>query len=188
MTNDDVFDSETLDRQTSQLGEMRTAFADLSTLSQSFGQALSASLSSAIARGRDLGDVLRTLALRMSSMVLSRAMKPLEQQMGQAFGGLASGLLGGLNVKPFAKGGIVGAPALFGMGGNQLGLMGEAGPEAILPLSRGSDGRLGIQSGSQQPVQVTVNISTPDAPSFQASQRQISTALARAVHRGTRGV
>lgn len=59
------------------------------------------------------------------------------------------------NVIPFANGGVVGSPTTFGMSGGRTGLMGEAGPEAILPLERGSDGKLGVK-GNASPV--TVNI------------------------------
>lgn len=78
------------------------------------------------------------------------------------------------NVVPFAKGGltngsnngIVSSPTLFEMSGNRTGLMGEAGPEAIMPLKRAADGSLGVQaSGAVQGasssvyVQPKVNIS-----------------------------
>jgi tape measure domain-containing protein len=43
----------------------------------------------------------------------------------------------------FAKGGIVNSPTAFSHS-QGLGVMGEAGPEAILPLKRGSDGSLGV--------------------------------------------
>ena len=48
------------------------------------------------------------------------------------------------NVVPFANGGVVGGPATFPMSGGRTGLMGEAGPEAIMPLKRGKDGKLGV--------------------------------------------
>lgn len=51
----------------------------------------------------------------------------------------------GGNVLPFARGGVVNGPTLFPMA-NGAGLMGEAGPEAILPLTRGANGKLGVQS------------------------------------------
>ena len=54
----------------------------------------------------------------------------------------------------FAKGGIVSGPTYFGMN-NGVGLMGESGPEAIIPLARSSDGSLGI-SASQTPVVVNI--------------------------------
>ncbi len=47
-------------------------------------------------------------------------------------------------IKPFAAGGVIGTPTYFPLSSGGLGLAGEAGPEAIVPLSRGADGRLGI--------------------------------------------
>lgn len=40
---------------------------------------------------------------------------------------------------------IINQPTMFGYGSNQVGQLGEAGPEAILPLRRGADGSLGVQ-------------------------------------------
>lgn len=103
------------------------------------------------------------------------------------------GVLGGGRVRPFAEGGIVAAPTYFPLAGPSaeggLGLMGEAGPEAILPLKRGSDGRLGVAAGgSERPVAVTVNIATPDIESFRRSEAQVAAQLARAVARGQRAL
>ena len=64
--------------------------------------------------------------------------------------------------------------------------MGEAGPEAIMPLARGPDGRLGVRGGGG--VSVTVNIATPDAAGFQRSQSQVAALIARAVARGQRNL
>jgi phage-related minor tail protein len=52
-------------------------------------------------------------------------------------------------IAKFANGGIVGSPTLFKFadgGTTRTGLMGEAGPEAIMPLKRGADGSLGVQA------------------------------------------
>ena len=47
------------------------------------------------------------------------------------------------------------------MTGGKTGLMGEAGPEAIMPLKRGKDGKLGVQTtGGAVTVNQTINIST----------------------------
>ena len=75
------------------------------------------------------------------------------------------------------------------IGGGQLGLAGEAGPEAILPLTRGSDGRLGVraQSGGGN-IAITMNISAQDAESFRRSETQIGAMLVRAVNRGQRNL
>ena len=49
-------------------------------------------------------------------------------------------------IVPYRNGGVVGSPTMFQYGGSNLGIMGEAGPEAILPLQRGKGGKLGVQS------------------------------------------
>ena len=72
----------------------------------------------------------------------------------------ANGMVAANGIKPFAKGGIVDRPTLFRFasgGAGNLGLMGEAGPEAIMPLKRGRDGRLGVAGGGGD-VSVTVNV------------------------------
>ena len=62
---------------------------------------------------------------------------------GQANGGVWSN---GSPVTAYANGGIVGSPTYFPMSGGRTGLMGEAGPEAIMPLKRGKNGKLGVQA------------------------------------------
>jgi len=52
---------------------------------------------------------------------------------------------GGSHVQAYANGGVVGGPTYFPMSGGKTGLMGEAGPEAIMPLKRGANGKLGVQ-------------------------------------------
>ena len=88
---------------------------------------------------------------------------------------------------PFANGGVVSSPTTFPMRGG-TGLMGEAGPEAIMPLTRGADGKLGVRSdgGGGSPVTVVMNISTPDTAGFQRSQSQIAARMSQALSRGAR--
>jgi phage-related minor tail protein len=52
---------------------------------------------------------------------------------------------GGSQIQAYANGGVIGGPTTFPMSGGKTGLMGEAGPEAIMPLKRGSNGKLGVQ-------------------------------------------
>ena len=59
-----------------------------------------------------------------------------------ADGGVFSG---GSQVQAYADGGVVNSPTTFPMSGGRTGLMGEAGPEAIMPLKRGANGKLGVQ-------------------------------------------
>ena len=71
---------------------------------------------------------------------------------------------------PFAKGGVVNGPTMFPFA-KGVGLMGEAGPEAILPLRRGADGRLGVTSSQAGSVNVTVNVDASGS-SVQGDQAQ----------------
>lgn len=48
------------------------------------------------------------------------------------------------NVVPFAKGDVFSTPTFFPMSGGRTGVLGEDGEEAIMPLRRGPDGRLGV--------------------------------------------
>ena len=90
---------------------------------------------------------------------------------------------------PFATGGVIGAPTYFPLSHGGLGLAGEAGPEAIVPLTRGPDGRLGVaMSGAGQPTNVTVHIAAADAQSFRRSEAYVTGQIARAVARGQRGL
>jgi lambda family phage tail tape measure protein len=71
-------------------------------------------------------------------------------------------------IVPYAMGGVVKKPTLFQFangGSGRLGLMGEAGPEAILPLRRGSDGKLGVEAHSGGVGNIVVNV---DAKGSQA--------------------
>jgi phage-related minor tail protein len=86
---------------------------------------------------------------------------------------------------------VIASPISFPLGGGRTGIAGEAGPEAIMPLARGADGRLGVRTsggGASGPVNVTVNISTPDAESFRRSEGQIAAMLSRTVSRGQRNL
>ena len=67
----------------------------------------------------------------------------------------------GGNIVPFARGGVVSKPTLFPMA-NGAGLMGEAGPEAILPLTRGKGGKLGVQGTGSGVVVNIINNSDSD--------------------------
>lgn len=157
---------------------LKTQMAELDRLAQGLGSRLATAFSGAALQGRNLQDVLKGLALSISRMALSAALKPLGAAIGSAIG----------KVTPFADGGVVNSPVLFPMRGGATGLMGEAGPEAIMPLARGPDGKLGVRGGGAGKVSVTVNIATPDAAGFRQSQGQVAALITRAVARGHRNL
>ncbi|MBZ9600419.1 phage tail tape measure protein [Phyllobacterium chamaecytisi] len=166
--------------------------------SELFGRTLTNSLKSAAVSGQDLGEVLKQLAMSIANMSLSAGLKPLQDLAS----GLFSSFIGSFKKEPgafygtpplpadrptfFAKGGVVSNPTYFNAGGS-LGVMGEAGTEAIMPLTRGADGRLGVATqGGASGVHVTFNVSTPDATSFRKSEAQLTGMLARAARKGAR--
>ena len=80
--------------------------------------------------------------------VPASASGPLYSANGNAFWGG--------NVIPFANGGVVSSPTMFPMA-RGMGVMGEAGPEAIMPLQRGADGKLGVRAGGGGQAGVVIN-------------------------------
>ncbi|WP_120278221.1 phage tail tape measure protein [Rhizobium sp. AG855] len=179
---------------------------DLESRSARFGRALTSALSGAVTGGKGLEEVLRTVGLRLSDIALSAGLKPFENLVTQAAGGLLGSLSSGLGsalgtgvtayakggvpgrVMPFADGGVVAAPTYFPMAGG-TGLMGEAGAEAILPLKRGADGALGVAADAAGAGTVIhFQVTATDAASFARSEGQITAMLARSVTRGRRGM
>jgi hypothetical protein len=80
-------------------------------------------------------------------------------------------------IVPYAMGGIVDRPTLFPFA-KGIGLMGEAGPEAIIPLKRGADGRLGVAGGGGG---TTVNVSVDAKGTSVQGDGGQSAALGRAI-------
>jgi phage-related minor tail protein len=171
---------------------------EVNTLSSGIGGGLRRAFDGLVFDGVKLSDALRGVARTMADTIYGVAMKPVQNALGGALAQGLNGLLGGLmpfekggafvqgRVMPFAKGGVVAQATAFPMRG-ATGLMGEAGPEAIMPLARGADGRLGVQAaGASRPVTVVMNITTPDVQGFQRSQTQIAAQAQRMLARGQR--
>lgn len=171
---------------------------EVDRLSTGIGYGLRRAFDGLVFDGMKLSDALEGVARTMMDTVYAVAMKPVQAAVG---GLMASGLnalmssampfaKGGAfsegRVMPFARGGVVAGATEFPMRGGR-GVMGEAGPEAILPLARGADGRLGVQmAGGGQAVTVVMNVTTPDVQGFQRSQGQIAAQMGRALARGQR--
>ncbi len=168
-----------------ELSDIGVELDRIGDLAEGVGRSLSRALSGAILDGKSLKSVLGDVARSFADIALKAAFKPLGDLVSGAIEGLftaANPALAG--VTPFAKGGVLASPAYFPMPGG-LGLAGEAGAEAILPLARGSDGRLGVAS-SGRAINVSFNVTASDARSFLASEAEVSAMLLRAVRRGAR--
>lgn len=187
----------------------------LGVSASTFANVMTKAFTDVVSGGKKFDDVLKSVGLRLSGLAVQQAFKPiakdiangLNQILGDLFPGASSGgnsssdggtnaasgglpsLFGLPPIMPFASGGVIGAPTYFPLPSGGLGLAGEAGPEAIVPLSRGSDGTLGIaMSGARSPTNVTVQIAAPDVASFKRSEAYITGQIARAVARGQRGL
>ena len=181
-----------------EIGETGRQLEALRGLSDRFGESLTRAFARAVVQGRELDGILKAVGQSLVTSGLRMALAPLESLIGRTVGGLVQnaigtalpfaqgGVLSRGMVMPFAQGGVVAAPSYFPLG-RGAGLMGERGAEAVMPLARGPDGRLGVQAGGGRSVSVTVNIATPDVESFRRSEAQVSAALAHAVARGQRG-
>lgn len=192
-------DSDLLDTA-STLDSLELKTRNLAGSANSFARAMTSAFSSSITGGKQFDDVLKSLALRLSDLAVRLAFKPLTSALGSGLESLLSGLthIGASAssasvaaasgaIKPFATGGVIGTPTYFPMIGGGVGLAGEAGPEAIMPLKRGPDGRLGVAGVGGGNV-ITVQIATPDADSFRRSETYITGQIARAVARGQRSL
>jgi phage-related minor tail protein len=166
---------------------MTDGLSRLSREAASFSTAITGAFKAAATGGRAFEDVLKELALRIASIAFDAATRPIANAIGGALGGLTSAFGGEAAIQKHARGGVIGGPTLFPLA-RGIGLAGEAGPEAILPLQRGADGRLGVAGGGHAPMVVHVNVTTPDADSFRRSEAQVTAMLARAVGRGRRGL
>ncbi|HSG56055.1 MAG TPA: hypothetical protein VLA45_11410, partial [Paracoccaceae bacterium] len=152
---------------------------------------------------RSFSDAVSSIAQNLATRLIDAAFRPIETALVSAFtgggGGGGGGFLaslfgfarggvfdGGGQVTAFARGGVVDRPTLFPFA-KGTGLMGEAGPEAILPLSRGRNGRLGVatQGGGAQQVDIRITIDPSgefDARVASASQ-QVAAQVVRAYDR-----
>lgn len=182
--------NEQIARSTEQLAEnLRRAEETSTELGNSgklLGSAFTSAFESAIVKGEEFSVVLKALADDLAKIILRKSItEPLGNAVsGINIGGLVnSGLnaifgsttpavasangnvFAGGNVVPFAAGGVIDRPTMFALSGGRTGLMGEAGPEAIMPLERGPNGRLGIRAQGGGNVTQIINIDARNADS-----------------------
>ena len=122
-----------------------------------------------------LADMAR-IAIRQAMLNLGKSIFPfLRNADGNAFA--ANGVV------PYRKVGVVNSPTYFKYGGSNLGIMGEAGPEAIMPLKRGRGGKLGViaQGGGGANITVNVDASGSSVEGDESAGRQLGEVIASAI-------
>lgn len=146
-----------IDRQAETIGKLTEVKEEAAQKAQEvarLNQQMKDAFLNAAIEGEGLTGILEGLARSLARAALEAAFfktGPLSGG-GGILGGLFSGLFPNANgnafsggrVTPFANGGVVNSPTLFGMRGG-TGLMGEAGPEAVMPLTR-IGGKLGVRA------------------------------------------
>lgn len=189
-----------LDRFDKSLTSIDARMARLNGLGVQFGKVMNQAFDGIVLKGRNAGDVFRSIALDISQGVAKSAfnslMSPVVNLATHGLKGLAGGngfggsgnLFGGMSLPtPFAKGGVIASPMQFPLDGG-TGLAGERGAEAIMPLARGPDGRLGVAANGNTGLNVTFNVAATDVDSFRRSESQIAAMLARTVAQGQRNL
>ena len=149
--------------QTMALDEQQKVLDEAKAKQKEVGDLISSSMEDAfmsIVDGtKSVKDAFKSMAASVISelyriFVVKKIVGGITGFLGFADGGVFSGgsvvpsakgnIFSGGNVVPFANGGVVSSPMTFPMTGGKTGLMGEAGPEAIMPLKRGKGGKLGV--------------------------------------------
>lgn len=177
------------------LTELAGTFPELKKQTDDIGKDIGLTFSSAfedaIVQGKKFGDVLKGIGDDLLRLLVRKSItEPIVGAIGGInWGSLLAGFLGSAKgnafgpggVIPFAAGGVVNSPTMFGFAGGRTGLMGEAGPEAILPLKRGRDGKLGVQSAGMGGVVINQTINVAAGASRNEVLQAAATAKAAAV-------
>jgi len=174
------------------------------------GMSFSSAFEDAILNGKRFSDVLKAIEQDIARIILRQTITaPLGTAIGNAISSGVNSITGSLSSSgasaggsyngvpysavqnangnaflgghliPFANGGVVSSPTMFPMA-RGMGLMGEAGPEAIMPLQRGADGKLGVRAagGGQGGVVINQTITIDARGADPAVDQKIRAAIA----------
>jgi hypothetical protein len=134
--------------------ETKQNILDIDAAAQVLAHSLTGIFSGATHNAREFfSSILQGIAELALQQAIASAIGSSKEGTGLA--GIVSGLFKAASgaaledgrVVPFARGGIVTRPTIFPMA-RGMGLMGEAGPEAVMPLRRGADGKLGVAASA----------------------------------------
>lgn len=171
-----------------ELNKVNQSLTDNGVKLEDYGKQISSSLSSGIVNAlRNGGNAFEAF----SSLATTALQKILDKLIEMSFvtpilnaltGGVGSSLFSFFgfnagaafnngNVIPFAKGGVVNQPTIFPMANGGTGLMGEAGAEAVMPLRRMSNGRLGVEAENENGKAVQVNIYNQSGANVETRKR-----------------
>ncbi|MFV0294842.1 MAG: phage tail tape measure protein [Hyphomicrobiaceae bacterium] len=164
--------------------ELSSELAISDRAARQFGRTLTTAFLGLAVQGRNVGDVIRQLALSLSRLTLNAAFSPLQNALGGALQGLiGSGLTSA--AQSLVSGTGLAAPAALpltitpgqatNLASNTSSAAGQ--PQLVPP---------GMATSSAAPV--IFNVTTPDSESFRRSETQIAAMLNRAVAQGQRNL
>lgn len=182
-------------------GDLNKTLEKQKSIGEELGLTFSSAFEDAIVKGSEFGDVLQGLAQDIARVLIRKNItEPLGtalSEFGKTLFSANGNAFGPSGVIPFARGGVVDSPTFFkfASGGSfSNGVMGEAGPEAILPLKRGAGGKLGvIAEGGGAPqinvqiinnAQAQVSVAQNDSGDLEVFIDQIDAALADRIGSG----
>ena len=184
-----VAKNQALQEQLTQAEQLKAVYSDIGmTIKSGVVDAIQGAIDGTKSLAEVASNVLNNIANKILDVAVNMAL------FGAMSGtGTGGGLLGGLfknangnvfaqnGIVPFANGGIVDRPMMFPFA-KGIGLMGEAGPEAIMPLKRGADGKLGVAGGGGgTTVNVSVDATGSRVEGDQAQGKQLGVAISAAV-------
>jgi hypothetical protein len=151
---------------------------EMERLSNFIGDQVGDALMSIVDGTKSVKDAFKDMARAVISelyrvIVVQRIVNAVSGGINNLFGSANGNAFSNGSVVPYADGGVVSRPTLFPMSNGRTGLMGEAGPEAILPLKRGPSGQLGVAASGTGDITVTNNISVTGSDS-EAVRREIT--------------
>ena len=156
----------------------------IENVSKSISSSISSGLVNALRNGGNAFDAFSSLATTALQKILDKLIEmsfvtPVLNALTGGVGGSLFSFFGfkdgaafqNGNVIPFAKGGVVNKPTIFPMANGGTGLMGEAGAEAVMPLRRMSNGRLGVEAKNNNGKAVNVNIYNQSGANIETRKR-----------------
>lgn len=138
---------EMIDKGVNALGELTEQTSKFKITWEDVGGAVSGTLTDALLKTKSWNDALRDVTDTLIRMAMQRAIMTAFTPAPITAG--AKGLIA------MASGGVVSGPT--------PALIGEAGPEAVIPLKRGENGELGIESAGTQVVNNNFSLVSPDS-------------------------
>lgn len=146
-----------IDQETKNYELRQKQIEKTNNIAKDLGLTFSSAFEEAVVGGKKFSAILQSLTQDIAKLILRKKVtEPLFNLVSDSISGDGlSSFFGGLfnakgnafnqaGVVPFANGGVFTSPQMFGYGAGNVGVLGEAGAEAILPLRRNSSGKLGV--------------------------------------------